>query len=332
LGKRTTTFWSKLHTQKHARRECFPMSGVIYHLFSRRLYRQIGRENLRNRREHEIEFIQQRIAMLDFVLANPERTYLANEPEKVRFFCEQRKVPSHFLPAKIYHGQRASQPTLRNFVDKLPMFLAGESLAPPVVTFTFIQGREASMTAFVHHLEAYLPLFRQLSEFRFLYLARVDSHFQIAREVFDSRVAIPLQSNAAGDLVRYFAIRQAWDLRQYGSLSEADLIFRNRAKARFAGDRFEHLYRGWKAGRVTESNIRQEFGADSRPHSVHFAAQILLRIAPRERESGEERVQGAEMTPTTWPSQLSAPPETGNFFPWEGNEKSSEGKSPRKNH
>src|SRR5580692_48137 len=57
-GKRTTTFWSKLHTKKHARTECFPLSGTVYHLFSRRLYRQIDRENIRNRREHEIEFIQ----------------------------------------------------------------------------------------------------------------------------------------------------------------------------------------------------------------------------------------------------------------------------------
>jgi len=49
-GKRTTTFWSKLHTKKHARTERFPISGTVYHLFSRRLYRQIDRENIRNRR------------------------------------------------------------------------------------------------------------------------------------------------------------------------------------------------------------------------------------------------------------------------------------------
>lgn len=313
-GKRTTTFWAKLHAQKHARRECFPQSGVIYHLFSRRLYHQIGRENLRNRREHEIEFIRQRIAMLDFVLANPERMYLETEPEKVRFFCERLKVPSHFLPAKTYHGQPQSQPTIRYFVDKFPMFLGDESVSPPVVTFTFIQGSEASMTEFVHHLAAYLPLFRQLSEFRFLYLARVDSYFQVARELFDSLVTIPLESDAAGDIVRYFEIRKAWDLKQYSSLSEADLIFRNQAKARFAGDRFEHLYRGWKAGRVTEGNIRQEFGADGGHHSVHFAAQILLRKAPREAESEETRVQGAEMRPTTSSSQVSAPPQPAKSF------------------
>ena len=151
-GKRTTTFWAKLHAQKHARTECFPKSGVICHLFSRRLYRQIGRENLRNRREHEIEFIRQRIAMLDFVLANPERSYLETEPEKARFFCEQLKVPSHFLPARTYHGQRQSQPTIRYFVDKFPMFLGEGLVSPPVVTCTFIQGTEANMTEFVHHL------------------------------------------------------------------------------------------------------------------------------------------------------------------------------------
>lgn len=133
-GKRTTTFWAKLHAQKHARTECFPKSGVTYHLFSRRLYRQIGRENLRNRREHEIEFIRRRIAMLDFVLANPERSYLETESEKVRFFCEQLKVPSHFLPARTYHGQRQSQPTIRDFVDKFPMFLGEGLVSPPVVT------------------------------------------------------------------------------------------------------------------------------------------------------------------------------------------------------
>jgi hypothetical protein len=287
-GNRTTTFWDKLHTKKHARTECFPKSGVIHHLFSRRLYHQLGRENLRNRREHEIEFIRQRIAILDFVLANRDRTYLETEPEKVRYFYDQLKVPGHFLPSKTYHGQRTSQPTVRHFVNKFPIFLASEVSPSPVVTFTYIQGSEASMTEFAHHLEAYLPFFRHISEFRFLYVARVDSHFEKAKELFTSLVTIPLRSDAAKDIVRYFEIRKAWDLKQYGSLSEGDLIFRNDAKRRFAGDRFEHLYRGWKAGRLTEANIRHEFGGDGRPHTVTFAAQILRWVAPASAEPDEK--------------------------------------------
>ena len=57
-GKRTTAFWHKLHTKKHARTEYFPMRGKVCHVFSRKLYGQIGIENLRNRREHEFEYIQ----------------------------------------------------------------------------------------------------------------------------------------------------------------------------------------------------------------------------------------------------------------------------------
>jgi hypothetical protein len=284
-GYRTNTFWNKLHTKKHARTECFPKSGTVYHLFSRRLYRQINRENIRNRRQHEIEYIHRRIGMLDFVLSHPQWKYLETEPDKVSFFCDRLNVPNQFLPSKIYHGKRTTQPTVRHFVDKFPMFLGSVDSSPsPVVTFTYLQGPEATLTEFVHHLETYLPLFRQLSEFRFLYLARVDSHFEKAKELFDSLVAIPLGSDVSADLLRYFQIRKAWELSRYTSLTEADLIFRNQAKARFAGQRFEHLYRGWKVGRVSESDIRQDFGGSHRHATVHFVTEVLCRFAVPEQE------------------------------------------------
>jgi hypothetical protein len=255
----------------------------VYHLYSRRLYRQIDRENIRNRRPHEIEFIQRRIGMLDFVLSHPQWKYLETEPEKVSFFINQLKVPSHFLPSRLYLGQRTSQPTLRYFVDKFPMFL-GDDVSSPVVTFTYLQGQEANFTGFVQHLQAYLTLFRQLAEFRFLYLARFDSHFEKAKELFNSLVTIPLGLDVSADLVRYFQIRKAWDLSQYGSVTDADLIFRNQAKSRFVGQRFEHLYRGWKVGRVSDSDIRQEFGCSSRHPTVHFATEVLRRVAVPEQE------------------------------------------------
>jgi hypothetical protein len=283
-GYRTNTFWNKLHTKRHARTECFPKSGTVYHLFSRRLYRQIDRENIRNRRQHEIEYIQRRIGMLDFVLSHPQWKYLETEPEKVCFFCNQLKVPTHFLPSKIYHGQRTSQPTVRYFVDKYPMFFCNDT-SSPVVTFTYLQGPEASLTEFVHHLEAYLPLFRQLSEFRFLYLARMNSHFEKAKELFNSLVAIPLGSDVSVDLLRYFQIRKAWDLSRYTSLTEADLIFRNQAKTRFDGQRFEHLYRGWKVGRVTDADISRDFSGTKRNVAIHFDAEVLSRIAVPEPEA-----------------------------------------------
>jgi hypothetical protein len=282
-GYRTNTFWNKLHTKRHARTECFPKSGTVYHLYSRRLYRQIDRENIRNRREHEIEYIQQRIGMLDFVLSHPQWKYLETEPEKVSFFSNQLKVPNHFLPSKLYLGQRTSQPAIRYFVDKFPMFL-GDDASSPVVTFTYLQGQEANLTGFAHHLEAYRPLFRKLTEFRFLYLARFDSQFEKAKELFNSLVIVPLGSDVSAELVRYFQIRKAWDLSKYGSVTDADLIFRNQAKSRFVGQRFEHLYRGWKVGRVSDSDICQEFGCSSLHATVHFTTEVLRRVAVPEQE------------------------------------------------
>src|SRR5215831_716626 len=57
-GKRTTLFWTKLQASRHGQIHRFAMGGAVYHLFSRAIYRQIGHENLRNRREHEYEYIR----------------------------------------------------------------------------------------------------------------------------------------------------------------------------------------------------------------------------------------------------------------------------------
>jgi len=279
-GKRTTLFWNKMQSKKHTRTGQMPRHGAVYHLFSRKVYRQIGRENLRNRRQHEIEYIEARIAMLDFVLGNPGFSYLETEADKVAYFNGELKVGIQHLPSRTYHGSRTVQPTVRYFLDRFPMFFQDGNSIAPVVTFSFIQGPEANLSAFVHHLQDYLPLFRELREFRFLYLARWDAHFGKARELFHSLVTIPLESNPADDLLRYFSIRKAWDLRQYAALSEDDLIFRNLAKERFSGQRFEHFYRAWKVGRLAESQIRCQLTGSGMPHLTHFETEILKAYAP----------------------------------------------------
>ena len=274
-GKRTTLFWNKLQAHKHARTCFLPRHRAVYHLFARNLYRQLGRENLRNRRRHELEYIQTHIAILDFVLANPALSFLETEGDKVAFFCGDLNIETRHLPSKTYPGRRTIQPTVRYFVDRFPMFFQEPQSPARIVTFSFIQGSETSLSALVDHLQSYLPLFRELREFRFLYLSRIDAHFAKAYELFHALVTVPLESNPAADLLRYFAIRKAWDLHQYGSLSTADLVFRNVSKDRFFGERFEHFYRSWKANRLPESYIRATFQGHHLPHLAHFEARIL---------------------------------------------------------
>jgi hypothetical protein len=284
-GKRTTGFWTKLQSLRHARVERFPKSGVIYHVFSRRLYRRLERENIRNRRAHEIDFIKARLAILDFVLAHPHHPYLETEPDKVRFFCGTLGIERHHLPSRIYFGSAQAKPTQRYFVDKFPMFLQSPPSSPhPVATFSYVHAGTSTLLDFTHHLEAYLPLFRQLSEFGFVYASRTDACFARATEVFRSLVKIPLEDQIADQLLRYFRVRRAWDEKQYGAVTDADLLFRNASRSRFSGERFEALYRGWKRERVSEESIRREFGGHSRKRSVTFETRLLKTNSEEEDE------------------------------------------------
>jgi hypothetical protein len=287
-SKRTTLFWAKLQANKHTRTECFPQFGVVHHVFAQKLYRHFGRENLRHRQEHEVEHVQRRLAVLDFVLSHLDLEYLETEPDKRAYFEQTLGIPSQHFPCRIYHRPPQSQATVRCFVDRFPMYVNRAS-SPPVVTLSYVQPALANLTAFGRHLEAYLPLFRELSEFCFLYLARSDSHFDRAREIFDSLVTIPLGSDPAGDLLRYFAIRKDWDDRQYGSLTEADLIFRNLAKQRFSAPRFEQLYRTWKTGRISETQVREELQSNGTKHVVRFASQLLKAGRPTRADREENR-------------------------------------------
>lgn len=288
-GKRTMPFRNKLPAARHTRTHRFAKGVAAYHLFSRKVYREIGRENLGNRREHALEYLRTRIAMLDFVLGNLDLDYLETESDKVAYFCTERKLSKQHLPSKTYTGRHAVPPTVRYFVDRYPMFFAPSSSSSRTVTLTYIQDTEANLTGFVRHLEMYLPLFCGLSEFRFLFLARTDAHFAKASELFRDLVTIPLSSNPAEDLLRYFAIRKAWDSAKYTSLTEADLIFRNLAKERFGGARFEHLYHAWKVGLVADAEIRGDLGGSDEPHIVQFDTQTLRAIGPSDGETEENR-------------------------------------------
>ena len=138
----------------------------------------------------------------------------------------------------------------------------------PVVTFTYLQRRDVEP----HGICA--PSRRLICR-SFGSFPSFD--FSIWRESIPTSERPKELFNSAGDhsarigrhrqiCLRYFQIRKAWDLNHYTSVTEADLIFRNQAKTRFAGQRFEHLYRGWK-DRASEPNptSSQEFRTERSP-------------------------------------------------------------------
>jgi len=167
------------------------------------------------------------------------------------------------------------------------MFLPDGDPPSRVVTFTYIHEGLSTMEDFTHHIKEYLPLFRALSEFRFLYASRTDACFHKASEIFHSFVKIPLEGDIADQLLHYFRVQRAWDERQYGTLTDAELLFRSQARSRFCGNRFQSLHRAWKQGRVTDDAIRLEFGENAKRRIVTFSTCLLGRLDSEGRENEE---------------------------------------------
>ena len=270
-GKRPTSFAQKLLKQGHATVRDYMRRGSIFHLFSRIVYGQIEKDNLRNRKKHSFDFMRARLVLLDFILANQELTYLETEQDKVRFFCEELRISKDSLPAKVYEGGPHSNPTLRYFIDKFPLFLAPPfSGAPPVVTLSYVDSGFATPSNFAAHLAAYQGLFRELKSFKFLYIAAKDAYFRRAGERFRAVVKMPLESDVSSEILRYFEIRAKWERHEYVVPVTEDFEFLSEGRRRFQAQRFEDLYQSWAAGKISESELRVEFSQLRSDRQVFF--------------------------------------------------------------
>jgi len=289
-GKRSNNFAAKLESRGHATWGEYDRTGGVYHLVSKTIYRRIGNENLRNRRRHSVEFIRTRLLLLDFVLANPSHDYLETEPDKLRFFCEGLGIPRTALPAKTYEGSPGTEPTLRYFVDKFPLFVERTKSSSPVVAFSYVDPGQASLAGFANHIHAYLPLFRQVGDFSFLYIANSPVHSLQAEECFSGVVKAPLEADVSSEVLRYFRLRNAWETKKYASLSTNDVEWLKEAKHRFHGHRFDGWYESWSSGALGEEALRKEF-EQMRPHrNVTFQTCLLAasRFGSKSPSGGRE--------------------------------------------
>src|ERR1700730_16875768 len=99
-GSVSHAFIRKLLDRKHATYHAYRSGGRVYHLFARKVYQAIERENLRTRKKHELDYVKTRLVALDFVLENPQHRYLETEAEKVAFFEKEWGVNRETLPVK----------------------------------------------------------------------------------------------------------------------------------------------------------------------------------------------------------------------------------------
>ena len=269
-GKRSLNFVRKLLERGHASARLCLRNGRVYHLFARNLYEVIGKDNVRFRRKHSTEYVRTRLAALDFILGRLECQFFETEAHKVQFFTDKLGIDKKYLPAKRYAGAVRERFTDRYFVDKFPMFLSPNSSSPPVASFSFVDPGLESLANFKTHLQAYLPLFCQLSRVNFHYIATRNTHEIKARELFMGHFQRHWNPDGPGGLVDYFCLRKRVEAGETQKLSTADFITHAEAKAKFSHVGIENLYQKWLCGQMSFDQVRKEYRTLRRPEAVTF--------------------------------------------------------------
>jgi hypothetical protein len=273
-GKRNARFVEKLLGLGHATARRYTRRSLVYHLRSRQIYEAIGKTHLRNRREHELDYIKTRLLALDFILANPEDRYFETAEEKRRYFIERFKLSQSLFSPSNEHGKAIT------FSEAFPLCVAYP--APdymPVVTFTYVDPEHRNLDRYIAHLRTYRPLFRQLSSFQFVYISTAAGLQQEAGELFSFLV----EGRGLSDLTRYFDIQAKWDRRRYSLVTEDDMIFRHQAAKRFNGEIFHTLFRLW-----SRNQLPTDFRAESTTNRTN-TQKVLFRAVT---VPGQEAVFG----------------------------------------
>lgn len=275
-GKRNARFVEKLFGLGHVSAQRYMRRSLVYHLRSRQLYEAIGKAHLRNRREHEFDYIKTRLLALDFILANPEDRYFETPEEKRRYLIERFKLSESLFSPSNEHGKAIT------FSEGFPLCVAYP--APdymPVVTFTYVDPKHRNLDRYIAHLRTYRTLFRQLSSFQFIYISTPAGLHQEAGELFSFLV----EAKGLSDLARYFDVQTKWDNRKYGLLTEDDLIFRHESGKRFNGEIFGTLFRLWRRNQLP-NDLRTESATTRNAQKVLFRA---VTVPGQEAVFGDSR-------------------------------------------
>ncbi len=198
-GKRNARLVEKLFSLGRASAQRYTRRSLVYHLCSRQLYAAIGKDYLRNRRDHELAHIKTRLLALDFILAHPKEDYFETAEAKRRYFVERFKVSESLFSPSVEHHSGIT------FADRFPLCIAYPSPEyMPVVTFTHVDPDHRNLDAYIAHLRTYRPLFRQLPGFQFLYISTEAGLQKEAAKLF----SLLVEGKGLSDLTRYFDVEK----------------------------------------------------------------------------------------------------------------------------
>jgi hypothetical protein len=233
-GRKMHDFFQSLLARGYATaRMCGHHKARLYHIHHKPLYRAIGEPNNRHRKPTTLPRAIERLMVLDAVLADPDRHWLATEQDKVSYFTLMYRIPRQDLPSLTFRAEDAE--TVRYFPDKLPIAREADGRTH-VFLYLLIQDVPIDFRAF---LERHAELLRALPAWtvRLLVPRHKTDAIPLYEAAFHEQLGSPLRPSLVDDLRWYFRARRS-------PPKGADERFDQATRA-FGAPRFQALYRAW---------------------------------------------------------------------------------------
>jgi hypothetical protein len=245
-GRKVCDFFNGLVARGYATaRPCGHHRAHLFHVHHKALYRAVGEPNNRHRRPTTLPRAIERLMILDAVLAERQRTWLATEQDKLAYFTLTHRIARQDLPSLTFRAEDTE--TVRYFPDKLPIGI-DEDGRTHVFLFLLTQDRPIDFRAF---LERHAELLRALPAWRVQLLVpghKTDA-IPLYKAAFQEQLASPLRPSMLEDLRWYFHARRG------RSMENAERF--DQAVRAFGAPRFQALYRAWFEGgeRVLDATL-----------------------------------------------------------------------------
>ena len=252
-GYADATLAEKVVAKGHAQAFSSLDKTLVYHLCTRPFYNAIDEPDNRHRRARPPFAVKVKLMALDYVLAEPGRSFLATEEEKVAFFDGQLGIPREKLPARVYRSRTSGSTTRRYFVDKFPISVdgvAGRDRA--VVSFCYVDEGIIATPSLETYLREYADLFRSLGSFRLVYVTTRSRAFASAERMFQrflrgsGRWSATAEQRSPERLLAYVRLEHLFRTRQFDSLDAAKLDELRLMRQEFRARDTESLYERWR--------------------------------------------------------------------------------------
>ena len=234
-GRTMHEFFERLIARRYATaRACGHNRTRLLHIQYRPFYGAIGEPHSRHRKPVTVARAVERLMILDAVLAERDRIWLATEEEKVAHFTLAHRVPRRAFPSLVFRGDEAE--TTRYFPDKLPI---GVDTGSDGCTFLYLVTRDLPID-FRSFLERHAGLLRALPRWtvRLLVPRHKADAIPVYHEAFAEHLTSPLDPRLVDELRWYFRARSS-------GVRGPDERFDQTADA-FAAPRFQALYRAYQ--------------------------------------------------------------------------------------